>query len=633
MADGKTHAVDGRQRPALVAGLTWAIGVTLVLLWLRSAHWWLSGDDAYYHIRVAAELRAHGVFYFDRLDWTRLSVFSDGWGDKEFLFHVFLMPFAGGDLLSGAKLALSILNGVSAGVLAWIGVLYAGRTGWLVPLLALAMTTALAVRLDQLRPHNLALILLLFIAIAAATRSWYWLLLLGALFALSYTAWHLPVGLCALAFVAFLVLRRERRWELLWAPVIGTAAGILLHPGFPDNTRIWWIQNVQFFLAKNSLNVGTEIYGSGGVAVFALNHWRGAAVIALGTLLIWPWRRHERATDQEITVGVFAATSMALYAGAMRFAEYAIPFLSLYLVILSSRVRVAAPSYPRRLAVLAAALVIGAITSIRNAATVVRVNHARYGFATPADIERFGETLPYGATVASTWDFTPFYYFAAPQASFLNVLDPVYQWIRYPEAHDQIERTFAGDVVDVPGALMGSMHSEYIAYHRDLFPDLALRIERDPRMKRVFESGGHTIARVNTSARAGFVTDWTIHWSQDTTFTSFTLHADADIISPAEYSILPMAALVKPAMSSRDGCWWATRKAPASGNRRIRFGSSGPTSVYIDGVLRYRSATGHGGLIDAVSFETGEPRHAVQQWAVRSCPDPRYSSGFFWRVD
>jgi hypothetical protein len=303
-----------------------------------------------------------------------------------------------------------------------------------------------------------------------------------------------------------------------------------------------------------------------------------------------------------------------------------------YLTLLAARIRFERPSYRLQAAALTFALLVGAVTSVRNAADVVRFNHARYGFASMADVERFRQALPPGASVAATWDFTSFYYFAAPQATYLNVLDPLYQWVRFPKEHDELERTFAGVNVDVPGALMGSLHSEYIAYHRELFPDLATRIDHDPRMVRVFESGGHTIARVNASASPGFVTDWTIHWSEDPTFAEFANRVDADEVTPAEYLIPAAAGLVKPRVSQRDGCWWATRKALSSGSRRIRFGSAGPTSVYVDGELRYQSATGHAGLIDAVSFETGPPRGAVQQWAVRSCPDPVYSSGFFWRI-
>ena len=630
MPDRKNATADSRPNEAIVAALTWAIGATLLLFALRTSHWWLSGDDAYYHIRIAADLRAQGVLYFDRLEWARLSVFGERWGDKEFLFHVFLMPFAGGDLFFGAKLALSILNGVTAGLLAWMGVRYAGRAGWLVPLLGVAMTTAFAVRMDQLRPHHLALILLLLVAIAAAARSRVWLALLGALFALSYTAWHLPLVLCALAFTTFVVVRRELRWELLWAPAIGTCAGILLHPGFPDNARIWWIQNVQFFLAKDSLNVGTEIFAPG-LARFALNHWRAFATIAIGAALIWPWRRSERATDHEFTLGVFAAGTTLMHLGAARFAEYAIPFLALYLIIVAARVRAERP-YRLRAAALTVVILIGAATSLRNTADVVRFNHARYGFQSLADVERFRTVLPPGATVAATWDFTPFYYFAAPQASYLNVLDPVYQWVRFPKEYEELERTFSGADIDVPGALVDVMHSEYIAYHRELFPDLATRIEHDPRMVRVFESGGHTIARVDTSVSPGFVTDWKLHWSEDPTFESFAQSADADLVTPAEHHSRAVAGLVKPALSERDGCWWATRKAPSSGSQRISFGSAGPTSVYVDGELKYQSATGHGGLIDAVSFETGPSRGAVQEWAVRTCPDPTFSSGFFWRI-
>lgn len=619
------------QRSAVTAGLIWAILTALGLLLWRTSNWWIAGDDGYYHIRIAADLREHGVLYFQNLDWARMSVFREGWGDKELLFHLFLIPFAGGDLLVGAKVALSLLNGVTAGILAYLGVRHAGSPGWLVPMLAVAMTAAFPVRMEQLRPHHISLVLLLLLASAAASRRKVWLAILGALYALSYTAWHLPIILCGLVFAAFMVLRRERRWELLWAPALGVLLGVLLHPGFPDNIRIWTIQNFQFFLAKDALPVGTEIFGSG-LTGFAIANWRGFALIALGAALAWPLAFRRRATDHELAFGVFAAATLALYLGAVRFAEYAVPFTALSITLIAVRLGAVRRTYLIRAAVLVIAMVSGAWTSLRATVAVVTFNHDRYGFSTLGDMIGFGNALPTNARIAATWDFTPFYYFAAPQALYLNVLDPIYMWIRYPEAHAALERTFAGFTVDVPTTLSGTLGSDYIAYHRGVFPDLAARIDQDPRMIPVFESASHSIARVDTRAAHGFVTDWNIQWSDDSSIVTYSRRREAgadsaaDQVSSTTGLVIPLRADSMPAR-----CWWASRKASPS-NTSVGFGASGPTSVYIDGQLKYRTDNGHAGLIDAVSFQTGVPRGAFQEWVVRACPHPQLGSGFFWRV-
>ena len=48
--------------------------------------------DAYYHLAVAREYGKRGIF--DTIDWARFSVMHDGFGDKDFLFPVLLIPAA-----------------------------------------------------------------------------------------------------------------------------------------------------------------------------------------------------------------------------------------------------------------------------------------------------------------------------------------------------------------------------------------------------------------------------------------------------------------------------------------------------------------------------------------------------------
>jgi hypothetical protein len=131
----------------------------------------------------------------DTLRWARFLVMYDGFGDKEFLFHPFLAPFTVWlDPAIGGRLALALAN---------------------------AVFVALFVRL-------------------------------------SYTAFHVVLGLAVLRMLIARWL--ERRWSpsLVLAPLLGSIAGLLLHPHFPKSLEIWWIHNVRFFELKGELDVGPE---------------------------------------------------------------------------------------------------------------------------------------------------------------------------------------------------------------------------------------------------------------------------------------------------------------------------------------------------------------------------------------
>ncbi|HSA56733.1 MAG TPA: hypothetical protein VLE53_13570 [Gemmatimonadaceae bacterium] len=628
-------------RDAARAGVAWAVTLCLILVVVRLSYWWIGGDDGHYHIRVAAELRERVALYMQGLPWTRMSVFTDRWGDKELLFHWFLIPFAWGNLFAGAKVALSVLNGVAAGVMAFLAVRLAGRSGWAAPAVAMGITTFFTVRMDQLRPHNLSLILLMLLAHEAAARRRWTLVLLGFLYALSYTAWQTPAILCAGVFAAFALLRREWRWELLWAPVLGLAAGILAHPGFPDNVHIWTLQNLAFFQQKDALPVGTEINPES-LAGLARSAWTGLVLLALAAALRWPWGTVSRASDLEMVLGVFAAATLILFFRAIRFAEYAIPFATLYAFALWGRLQAGRVARrlgsPRAALVMTLAIAIGAAVRLAETTRVMRANHA-LGFASLDDARRFRQALPAGAKVAATWDFTPYYLLAAPQGRYLNVLDPIFMSTPYPEAYALLERLYAGSVPDVPGALTEPLDSDYLAYNSILFQDLDIRVGRDPRLIPVFQSVNHQVVAVDRERGHGFVTDWRLDTAATASYAEFVARrarvAPAAVSAP--YDPRTARALVSAPGAAAGGCWWASRRyvpaAPRHGMLIIRFGSAGPAEVYADGRRILSSAEGHGGLPDADRVEVRVSGRVPVDLAVRACPSAEFGSGFFWREE
>jgi hypothetical protein len=626
--------VPSPSRPAVTA-LTWGIGVTVALILVRQSYWWIGGDDGYYHIRVAAELRDRGTLYMQGLPWLRLSVLGETWGDKELLFHWFLIPFAGGELLPGAKVAHSLLNGIVAGAIAFVGTRAAGRAGWMAPLIAVAVTSHFLVRMDQLRPHLLSLTLLLFLAHEISSRRRWSLALICFLFALSYTAWQAPLLLCIACFVALAWLRGQRRWELIYLPAAGLALGILAHPGFPDNVAIWSLQNLAFFQQRSVLPVGTEIYGLD-LPGFVRANWTGLALLAL-LAASRTTRGAPRPGDLEVILGVFALATLVLYLGAIRFAEYAVPFTVLYAVAVAARLprrpRVEASGAVGRSLVAGGAMLAFAVMQVGTTATVMRLNHG-LAFQSQEDVRRFAASIPKGASVASTWDFTPYYLHAAPHARYLNVLDPIFMASRNPSAYDTLERIHSGMIPDVPAALSGALNSDFIAYNATAFPALARRAETDPRLVTTFTSANHRVDQVDRSGTHGFVTDWQVVNIADSSLAALerALAGAAGFVALPSYDPHRGQAIVAPP-GTTVGCWWAARRfAPDEGTATAWFSSAGGATVYADGRRLHADTLGNAGVVDAVRLTLPSVSGTAVDVAVRACHDRTFGTGFFWRI-
>src|SRR5207247_2307779 len=83
---------------------------------------------------------------------------------------------------------------------------------------------------------------LILLAIPLASRRRPVLLgVLACLYALGYTAFQAFLGLCLLFFLCTLWVERRAEWRLVVYPAIGVALGLLVHPQFPANVRVWLV--------------------------------------------------------------------------------------------------------------------------------------------------------------------------------------------------------------------------------------------------------------------------------------------------------------------------------------------------------------------------------------------------------
>lgn len=425
----------------------------------------LYDTDSYYHLSIARTYARHGIV--DSLPWAQFSVLQD-FADKEFLFHVLLAPLADTSRASaGGRLVLAFLNALTFAFLAWLGRRAIGRLGLLTPLVVYLGSFDVLGRAIRLRPELLSLLLLLLALVCMGGRRHRTLGFVALLYTLSYTAFHAFLGLCVLFFLHQLWARRRCEWGLLLYPTVGVGLGLVLHPHFPRNLVVWKIQSIDFFQLKASLPVGQEIGAHSVPEFLGLNVLWLLAVLALyrasmpGWAALVPLEEKEvgggggpkaalssvESSDPERTGGddttwadAFLVATFAfggLYLLMLRFSLYAIPFATLA-VLFELRRRGVRPG--RRLALpwrgsLPLFLVLAIILSagaLRTARLLDGLAGRELAISREEEWAAFGQALAPGARVAADWGATHLYMFWAPQATYLNVLDPIFMAVPFP---------------------------------------------------------------------------------------------------------------------------------------------------------------------------------------------------------
>ena len=512
------------------------------ILWLAFAQLFLSfpvlyDTDSYFHLSVGRLYADHGLV--DELPWARFSALYEGFGDKEVLFHLFLAPFAAGDSPEvGGRWALAFWNALVVVVLAAVGRRLAGSWGLLAPLLVYAGSFDFIGRLIRLRPETPALLLFIAAALCVGHGRYRWLGFVAFVFTLSYTAFHALLGLCGLWFLQAAWVRGRIHPAMVLYPLLGAILALWVHPHFPHNLVIWKIQSLDFFQNKAVLDVGEEIASQPTDVVLGYNlPWlvamaaiwlaagRGGRLFAHGVVPAVERNSDgspaepdpdSSETDHEATreatqdaLVLAACVFGVLYLLMLRFSTHFLPIATLAIFACAGKPSkwMPLPGRGRLPLVLVLVLALGA--------GGWRAGHLLSALAAePADgsreedWKRFGQSVPPGAKVAAWWGHTQTYTFFAPQGAYLNVLDPVFMAVPYPEVYEAQRQVFDGLEPDVPKVLVEQLDSEFLAASRNhRHPSLFERLRHDPRVGPRYQ--GHSLLfQLLPNRNEGFVLDW-----------------------------------------------------------------------------------------------------------------------------
>ncbi|CAB1059580.1 hypothetical protein D1BOALGB6SA_4342 [Olavius sp. associated proteobacterium Delta 1] len=597
----------------------------------------LHDGDSYYHLAVARLYVQQG--FVDQLDWARFSAMHSGFGDKELLFHALLMPFVRwlpSEL--GGKLALALLNALTAAVLANLSIRSIGKWGVFVPVWLFGTSAAFTLRMSRLRPEILSLLIMMAATWVASQKKYRWVMILAALYALSYTAVHVLVGLSIGWFVVIWWIERRWEWRLPVYVTIGAVIGLAVHPHFPSNLNIWLIQNIDFFLLKNHLDVGNEIQPSSITTILSLNlGW------LLGLVIFWrsATKNHARSktTGTELLFLVNALAFSLLYLLMQRFSIYCVPFVTIALLYHMNyrNLEIGRWTYLpwRGKLPFVATFGLCLCTSILSA-WYVYVNlsdHSVFDINHRKDWQALGQIIPQGAKVAAPWDATELYVWAAPQARYLNLLDPVFMAVPYGSAYLILKNIWNGDEPDVPYTVKAHLDSDYIVFPYKRHTQLYRRLLHDPRAKLLYR-GHSALFRLMPDKNNKFMVNWQIipdngKWPPE----------EGDINKKEIY----FPQQVDPIGQGYERYVNATRSDSNTGcinlarveeveepvNVEYEISSYGPSSIWhnekliIKNLFPAKATLGQGVRL---SLELESGRHI---FSIRTCPDKRQNGFYF----
>lgn len=384
-------------------------------------------SDTAYHTAVGHLIREHGILH--SFPWTPFSWLSDHYADKELLFHLLFVPFAGLSYTASAAIIGTITCSTALLTIYLIlraeGVRFAGLWS-LIPLFA---SCTFIYRFSLVRPHILS-IALAFIVLWSATRGR--LIILAAASAIypwAYVAWHLPFILIMVAEAARLLSSQRIRWQPALVALAGIFTGVMLHPNSLNLASLAWIQIVDVLIrtawgVKEGFDLGTEFLPE------SIEGWTmrlGIALLMLIAGLVLSWKnRHNDPVS--LTFALTALAFAAITCMSSRFVEYFVPFSAAALALASRSISWRFLPH----AIICVSIV---YTFIFNASYLshfgTRPNEMPQSVSSVLQ-----EKIPVGSQVFNPdWVMTGSLMLALPDRRFIVALDPTFFYKKDPELY------------------------------------------------------------------------------------------------------------------------------------------------------------------------------------------------------
>ncbi|MBI3963737.1 MAG: hypothetical protein HY341_01940 [Candidatus Kerfeldbacteria bacterium] len=495
--------------------------------------------DSFYHVKMALLIRDHGIV--QDFPWLPFTTLADSYIDQHLLYHFLLIPFTlVGDPIVGGKLATVVLAAGTVTVFAWVlRRLHVWAPAlWVAVLLA---TNPFVFRVSLAKTSALSLIILFLAFWLLVSYRHRWLLVVSFGYVWTYGGFALLPLIATVYAVVALVLDafRRRRW-VPWAwlmgvvnpssrrsrwfrpltlqPVrawgavlLGTVAGVVLHPSFPTNLTFYWHQLVQIGIInyRDTIGVGGEWYAYAFLDLLANNVFVTIALVLGLVLFLIHFRRQTRVSTTLLILAVFF---FMLTLRSRRFVEYYVPFAMLFgaYVITLTRPAVDWRSIRQQLRDftrerrIVTALIVGYLLIAVPTIVVRDMVSNRRSFEQGFPITKFKSAMTWLRAVSrpgdivfhSDWDEFPILFYYNDQNRYIAGLDPTFLYVADPDRYwAWVNVTTGAGVPDLLGTLQQAFGASYVFLEKDHTAMDAL-VRAEPKLKLIYEDAEAKIYRV-----------------------------------------------------------------------------------------------------------------------------------------
>ena len=448
----------------ILGSLFWVFCVLLVISGTRS----LPGVDSYFHVQISEIMSRQGLV-LKNFPWAVCSIWTDSFFDKEWLFHVWLIPFISlFGKFTGAKVA--VLATVFIVATSW-GVLLRqiGIRKYIFPAMCFMLFIAGCLFFERLTFCRSLLFALIFLPLAfvfVLRGNRIGLMTVSYLYAISHTgSWQLlPI---------VLVFDIARKWKekdafkitgfmSIWV-LSGLLAGLILNPYFPANIKGLFVQNIMvlkirlFGFGNDVIDQGFELYPmtlsrimQGFIPVAALAGYTIYDAISKKKISSLEWIM--------LSLLVLTSAYFILTILCQRFIEYFAPLSALFIFAYWSRHENLLNSRTRKTIFV---LLFAGIALI----TVLKLKEALYldqpKYAGAAEwIKRNAE--PGEIIFTADWDDTPMLFYGAPEQRYLVFLEPYFMYLHSPHKYRIWKKISDGKMLYAPEEIVNTFRSRII---------------------------------------------------------------------------------------------------------------------------------------------------------------------------
>ena len=474
--------------------------VVFVLAWLLFYYLqfttpWISGYDGYYHIKYAWLLREQGIF--QEFPWAQFSLWSDHFSDKEFLFHVLLIPFTFfADLATGVKHAAVVFAAFFIANFNLVLRLHRVPLRYLWIILLLVAGDVLLYRLCLPRPHLLSMSFMLWL-VHATVRQRYWLLaVLSFFYAQSYTAIHMPLVLGIIFCAGQLLMREKLSWRSLSVPTVAVLVSSLVSPFFPHNLVVFYVQNLELAWQQLFWNInlyqGTELKPMSTRYFFTYNL---PLLMPFGGALYLAVLHPSKVSRESKHLLAMAAAFIVMTMISKRFVEYSYPigllFCACYCRDRWGKVDLRTLWSQSKLKMAVSVLLITAIAGASGAASyrnlhrdLISVKPSRYEQAAKFLQQH---TLPDTTVFTCDWDDAPELFYFNHHNRYMIFMDPLFMYSWSPQVWHIWMKIASGTAAERTAKILFNDLKIQYGLCTGNYYNLRKIIENDPHLHIVYE--------------------------------------------------------------------------------------------------------------------------------------------------